>query len=219
MARTKNAPEEVWGKRIGGIGGAIGGSFLPIPGGTYLGSLAGGWLGGAVGRMVDPWFEPDKPDIPTRGSVGLEGDAAMAATAKFYQQQLARQLGTEIGNINVQYGGAGRYTSGQRLGAISEAQRGARAGYGNFLSQTALQRYLAEQSLQAQADIAQMQMEGQAGAGRTQMFGQGMFSLANIFAQNPQYLEWLWNQGGSLLGGGNGGGGSAGLTTTYAGLR
>lgn len=201
MPRTKNAPEEVWGKRIGGIGGAIGGSFLPIPGGTYLGALAGGWLGGAAGRMIDPWFEPDKPDIPTRGAVGLEGDAAMQATARFYQQQLARQLGTEIGNINVQFGGAGRYTSGQRGRYISEAQERASAGFGDFLSRTALQRYLTEQQLQTQADIAQAQIEAQSGAGRTQLLGQGAFSLANIFAQNPQYLEWLWNKGGNLFGG------------------
>ena len=118
----------------------------------------------------------------------------MEEVAKFYRQNMARQLGQDISSINREFGGAGRYTSGQRLDQIDRARENANLGYGNFLSQTALQRYLQEQALQAQADIAMAQLESGQGAGRTQMVASGVGALASIFAQNPKALEWLWGQ-------------------------
>lgn len=127
-----------------------------------------------------------EPGLSTRQPVGLSGDAALDQTARFFQQQMARQLGTEIGNINTTFGNIGRFTSGQRGAQVERAQERAGRGFGDFLSRTALERFLQEQRLQTQSDIAMAQIEAQRGGGRTQLFGNILQSGANIFAQNPQ---------------------------------
>lgn len=139
------------------------------------------------------------PNIPTRGVLGLEGDAAFADTARAFREQLARQTAGEISDINRQFAGAGRFTSGQRLSTIQEAQTGAREEFGRFLGGTALERFLQKQRLSSAERIAQAQIEAQTGGGRlgavTSIFG----SLANIFAQNPQFVIDLFTRGGGSV--------------------
>ncbi len=136
------------------------------------------------------------PGMSTRQPLGMEGDAAMNATAKYFQQQMSRQLGTEVAMINREFGQAGRFVSGQRGRFIGEAQERAGRGFSDFLSRTALERYLQEQRLTTQADIAQAQIEAQRGTGRTQLLGSGLQSLATIFAQNPEWLTSLFTKSG-----------------------
>lgn len=138
-------------------------------------------------------------NIPTRGVLGLEGDAAFAATARAFREQLARQTAGEISDINRQFAGAGRFTSGQRLSTIQEAQIGAREEFGRFLGGTALERFLQQQRLRSAENIAQAQIEAQSGQGRTQLFGAGIGALGNIFAQNPQFLIDLFTRGGGSV--------------------
>ena len=142
--------------------------------------------------------------MATRSPTGMSGDAAMAQTANFFQSQLARQLGAETAMINREFGSAGRFTSGQRTGAIKEAGARAGRGFSDYLSSTALERFLQEQRLQAQMEIAQAQLQGQAGQGRTQLFGDILQSGATIFGQNPEWIKSLWSKGAGLFDGGGG---------------
>ena len=129
--------------------------------------------------------------IPTRGVLGLEGDSAFADTARAFREQLSRQTAGEISNINREFSTAGRFASGQRLSTIERAQEGARQEFGRFLGSTSLERFLQQQRLQTQADIAQAQIESQRGSGRLGAVTNIAGSAANIFAQSPEARQWL----------------------------
>jgi len=135
-----------------------------------------------------------RPNIPTRAAVGLGGDAAFADTANAFRSQIARQLGVEVAGINRAFGGAGRFTSGQRLGAIERAQTRAGGAFNQFLSSTALERFLQQQRLQVQADIARMQIEAGQGSGRTQLFGEGVRGVSQIVASNFDFFKNLFKR-------------------------
>lgn len=139
-------------------------------------------------------FRQGRINVPSRNATGLDAEEAMNQVADYYRRQMARQYALESSDINRQFAGAGRYTSGQRLQQLDLARERAALGMGNFLSQTALQRYMQERNLQTQADIAQAQIEAQQGTGRTALVGQAAGNIASILAQNPQYLSWLWGQ-------------------------
>lgn len=185
----------VTGQVLGGIGGGVGGFFLGGPAGAIGGAGLGANIGGGIGGLIDP---EDQPQIPTRSTLGIEGDAAFADTAGVFRQQLAAQLGIETAGINRAFGGAGRFTSGQRLGAIERAQGRASGAFGQFLRGTALERFLQQQRLQTQSDIAMAQIEAQRGGGRTQLVGQGVGALAQIFASNPEFFINLFKGDGGV---------------------
>lgn len=136
--------------------------------------------------------------IPTRQSAGLGGDAAMQLSARAYQDMLRRQIGMEVSGINVAFGGAGRFTSGQRGAAIQEAQQGGRQAFSDAFARMALQRYLGEQDIGSRERITQAQLEAAGGQGRTQLTGDILQSLAIIFSANP---DWLKSIGGGIKSG------------------
>lgn len=165
--------------------------------------------------IAGPWIARAKeartrPDIPTRQSAGLGGDAAMQLSARAYQDMLRRQMGMEVSNINREFGAAGRFTSGQRLSAIQEAQQGGRQAFSDAFARMALQRYLGEQDIGSRERIAQAQLEAAGGQGRTQLTGSILQSLALIFASNPELFGKVGGgikSGASAIGGFFGGGG------------
>lgn len=142
--------------------------------------------------------------IPTRQSAGLGGDAAMQLSARAYQDMLRRQMGMEISNINREFGAAGRFTSGQRLSAIQEAQQGGRQAFSDAFAKMALQKYLSGEDIASRERIAAAQLEAAGGQGRTQLTGDIMQSLALIFASNPEWLGKAYGgikSGASAIGG------------------
>lgn len=159
--------------------------------------------------IAGPWIARAKeartrPDIPTRQSAGLGGDAALLTSSRAYQDMLRRQIGMETSGINVAFGGAGRFTSGQRGAAIQEAQQGGRQAFSDAFARMALQRYLGEQDIGSRERIAQMQLEAQSGMGRTQLVGSGLQALATLFAANPSWLSSIGSgikSGASAVGG------------------
>lgn len=171
---------------------------------SFLQSLLGPSIGGRIteaslGRKLARTGGPAGSNIPTRGVLGIGGDAAFADTARAFREQLAKQTAGQISDINRQFAGAGRFTSGQRLESISRIQEGGRQEFGRFLGSTALERFLQQQRLSSAEGIAQAQIEAQSGGGRlgavTSIFG----SLANIFAQNPQFVIDLFTRGGGTV--------------------
>lgn len=165
----------------------------------FLPALFGMGIGGrfqeaSLERKLARTGGPVGSKIPTRPVMGLGGDQALASTANVFRQQLSRMLGTEIAGINREFGGAGRFTSGQRLGAIQEAQAGTREEFGKFFASTALERYLQGERLSSAERIAQANIDAQKGTGRAQLLGAGIGSVANIFAQNPQgFVDFFRN--------------------------
>ena len=170
------------GAGVGGTLGAVGGFFTGGPVGAFGGAAAGGALGLSIGGKIDP---PDvsKPAFPTRQAVGLGGDAAFNQTANIFRQQLAKQLGQQTTNINREFSSSGRFDSGQRMEAIGRAQEDSRGAFGQFLSQTALQRYMEDQRNKTQLEAARIGAEaGQ--PSRADRFGGMLGSAASIYGSN-----------------------------------
>lgn len=162
---------------------------------------------GALGN----WIAPDQPpQLPTRPSIGLEGQSAAQEQARAMQSILNQNLASStIPMINRQWGGAGRYASGQRLGAIERAAGQSQGILGQQIGANALQVYLAQFGAQEERDWRQAQLD-LAGTQQPSAW-QGMGKLA------PLFLEYFLK---SRQGGGQSttGGGSAGLTQAYAGM-
>lgn len=155
-----------------------------------------------------------QPNIPTRNAIGIGGDAAFNATASIFRQQLAKQLAGQITNLNREFSTAGRFNSGQRLEAISRSQEQARGAFGQFLSQTALERFLAEQRNQTQLEAARIGA-GAGTPGRAEQVGGILGNIGQIFATNPEFFIDLFRGGG----GGGVSSGNANLTRSFANLK
>lgn len=87
------------------IGGAIG-NFIPIPGGSIIGSIAGGLIGNLFGGSKPTGAAVLRNASDAATVSGKLGDAA-GGTAKSVQsglQQIANALGAELGDFNVSIG-------------------------------------------------------------------------------------------------------------------
>lgn len=87
------------------IGGAIG-SFLPIPGGSIIGSIAGGLLGGlfqSAPRAKSGAITSVDGKVEISGNNGDAKNSVAQAVSQVQAglQQIADQLGADIGNFNV----------------------------------------------------------------------------------------------------------------------
>lgn len=110
---------------------------------------------------------------PYRQPAGLGGDMAAQQAATFYGQNLQRMMQQQTGVINREWGSAGRYAGGQRLGAIERLGERTAGGYSDFLARTALQRYIAERGWDEQAAMFQAQLDAsdQGGGMNPEMIG------------------------------------------------
>lgn len=117
-------------------------------------------------------FGTESP-LPTRQPAGLGGDIAAQQAATFYGQNLQRMMQSQVGVINREWGSAGRYAGGQRLGAIERLGERTAGGYGDFMARTALQRYIAERGWDEQAAMFQAQLDaGDQGGMNPEMISQ-----------------------------------------------
>jgi hypothetical protein len=192
-----------WG---GLAGGGVGGFFLGGP----AGAIGGASLGYQVGSELGQSYFPDKPpQLNTRPSLGLEGQAAAQEQARAMQSILNQNLmGTTVPMINREYAGAGRYASGQRLGAIGQATQQSQGMLGQQIGMNALQVYLAQLGAQEERDWRQAQLD-LAGTQQPSAWGS-----AGELA--PYLLQYYLSRQGD---GAPTGGGSAALTQSYAGYR
>lgn len=102
------------------------------------------------------------PQLNTKPSLGLEGQAAAQEQARAMQSILNQNLmGSTIPMINREYAGAGRYASGQRLGAIGQATQQSQGMLGQQIGMNALQVYLAQLGAQEERDWRQAQLDFQ----------------------------------------------------------
>lgn len=89
------------------IGGAIG-SFIPIPGGQIIGSIAGGLLGNLFGKKVNSGYAQVRNGsvVGTYGRTkDLQNDASEAAGGLVDTiASLAKTLGTRLGNYDFDFG-------------------------------------------------------------------------------------------------------------------
>lgn len=140
----------------------LAGAYNSLVGGTSSTRPGHPIIEGVQGLLGDETkgfnFGTDSP-VPFRRPSGLGGDIAAQQAANFYAKNLARMQQQNIGVINREFGSAGRYASGARLGAITRSQEAAAGQFGDFLSRTALQRYLAERGFDEQAAIVQAQLD------------------------------------------------------------
>ena len=166
------------------------------------------WFGQKVGYIPD---EPSPSEIATREPVGLAGDVAARQSAQAYREAMLLGQQQQIGQIGRQWATAGRYTSGQRNEAMVQAGERLAAQYGDFLRQTALQRYLAERGFDIEAARIQAQLE----AGQPsrleylQAIGQASPYLYEL------YQRWRGGQGA----GREYGGGSTALSEMWGEMR
>jgi len=118
-----------------------------------------------------------------RPPLGMEGQQAATEQARAVQSVMNQQLTSSIiPNINRQWGAAGRFSSGGRLGAIQNAMSGAQQQVGSVIGQNALQVYLAQLQSQDTRDWNQAQLD-LAGAQQP-----GLWSAAGNMA--PLLLEY-----------------------------
>lgn len=88
------------------MGGALG-SFLPIPGGDIIGSIAGGLLGGLFSKTkygTATLTGSGNPRISGRGEGRSEGAGALGGSVQSALSRIAEQLDAEIGSYNVSIG-------------------------------------------------------------------------------------------------------------------
>ncbi len=90
-------------------------------------------------------FEDSPQQLPTRPPLGASSEMAAREQARAYQSILGQQFQSQIvPMINREFGQAGRFASGQRLGAIQEAGTNMQGILGNLVRQDAMQRYVAD---------------------------------------------------------------------------
>lgn len=132
-------------------------------------------------------------NIPTRPAIGLGGEAEFAQTANVFRQQLARQLGQQTTDLNREFNTAGRFDSGQRLEAIGRAQENAQNQFGQFLSTTALERFLQNQRNLTQLEVARIGADAQQPS-RAGQVGGILSNIGQIFATNPEFFINLFRR-------------------------
>jgi hypothetical protein len=129
-------------------------------------------IAAAVGETgTNILFPEPSPSLATRPSLGAEGKAAMAEQARAIQSIMNQQLmQTTIPMINREFAGAGRYASGQRLGAIERATGQAQGMAGGLARQGAMDLYLAQ--LKAMEDRQWRQAQLNLAAGDDSIWGE-----------------------------------------------
>lgn len=109
-----------------------------------------GYWGGVGGEIRDwanqlpgiGWLIPERQvELPERPPLGALGKQAAQQQAKAFSSMMGQMLAQNIAGINREYGQAGRFASGQRLGAVREAGTDISRVLGNILGQSQMDLY------------------------------------------------------------------------------
>ena len=107
-------------------------------------------------RFIRDLF-PSDPALPARPPLGVLGQQAADQQARVFRQIANQQLAQNIANINREWGTAGRYASGMRLGAIQRGIGDINTAWANAAAGNQMDLY--KTNLAAELALRQMEEE------------------------------------------------------------
>lgn len=180
--------------KYGTTGAGIGTAIAPGIGtaiGAGIGSLVGAWSGWQQRRQ-------HHKDTVTRNAIGSQGDAALKETARANREAMNSALTDATANINREWASAGRYQSGQRLGAIERTTDKAMGELARVNSANALDLFKFNTQTAEERAWRQAQLDAQTGNSKTELIGDILGMGVQTFMSNPEGAKagasWLGNK-------------------------